>query len=94
MSKPIKGSWQSVSVVPGKSACEAVEKLRQQRFLGRDAPRLPLPGCANRDDCQCKYQRHADRRADARRAEDRFSGKRSAAAGPERRRPGERRERR
>jgi len=98
MSKPIdksiKSSWQAVSVVPGRDACEAVEKLREQRFLVRGAPRLPLPNCTNQDRCQCKYQRWSDRRSNIRRSDDRFEGKSGAASGKERRRPGERRERR
>ena len=94
MSKFVKASWQSVSIVPGRGACDGVEKLREQRFLAREAPRLPLPSCTKQDRCQCKYQRHADRRADTRRAEDRFKGKSSVTAASERRRPGERRERR
>ena len=93
MSKSVKAAWQSVSIVPGRGACEGVAKLRDQRFLGRDAPRLPLPSCTNQDACQCKYQRHADRRADLRRSEDRFKGKSATTATTERRRPGERRER-
>lgn len=94
MSNSIKSSWQSVSIVPGAGACEAAQGLRQKRFLARNAPRLPLPTCTNQDNCQCKYQRYSDRRTGARRAEDQLAGKRSAVSGPERRRPGERRERR
>jgi len=92
--KPIaKGSWPAVSIVPCKNACEAARKLSEQRFLARSAPRLPLPGCDRQDQCQCKYARYSDRRGGARRSEDRFDAKRSTATG-ERRRPGERRERR
>ena len=91
MRNSIKSSWQSVSIVPGPRACKRVEALRETRFLARNAPRLPLPDCTNQDGCQCKYQRHADRRAGPRRSEDRFAGKRDTAK-PERRRPGERRE--
>lgn len=92
--KSIKASWQAVSVVPGRGACEGAEALREQRFLARNAPRLPLPNCSKQDQCQCKYERYSDRRSDLRRSDDRFKGKSTAASGQERRRPGERRERR
>jgi hypothetical protein len=86
-----RGSWPAVSVVPGKNACEAARKLGEQRFLARNAPRLPLEACNRQDQCQCKYARYADRRGGPRRSEDRFDAKGSTVAG-ERRRPGERRE--
>ena len=90
MRNSIKSSWQSVSIVPGSGACKHAEALREQRFLARNAPRLPLPECTNQDSCKCKYQRYSDRRAGPRRAEDRFAAQRTTAK-PERRRPGERR---
>ena len=93
MTKPINSTWQAVSIVPGASACAAVEELRGQRFLTRAAPRLPLTACNNQDQCQCKYKRYTDRRDSPRRAEDQ-GGSRPAPPKQERRRPGERRERR
>jgi len=94
MTKPINSTWQAVSIVPGAGACAAVQELRQQRFLTRAAPRLPLAECNNQDQCQCKYKRYTDRRASPRRAEDQLGGSRPTPPKLERRRPGERRERR
>lgn len=94
MTKPINSNWQAVSVVPGAGACAAVQELRNQRFLTRAAPRLPLAECNKQDQCKCTYKRYTDRRSGARRAEDQPGGNRSTPPKPERRRPGERRERR
>jgi len=94
MTKPINSTWQAVSIVPADGACAAVQELRGKRFLTRAAPRLPLAACNNQDQCQCKYTRYTDRRGSPRRAEDQLAGSRSAPPKPERRRPGERRERR
>jgi len=94
MSKPINSTWQAVSIAPGASACAAVEELRGKRFLTRAAPRLPLAACNNQDQCQCKYKRYPDRRDSPRRAEDQLGGNRPTPPKQERRRPGERRERR
>ena len=93
MTKPMNSSWVAVSIVPGAGACTAVEKLRDQRFLARAAPRLPLAECPNQEQCQCKYKRYSDRRDGPRRAEDQPAGSRSAPSTQERRRPGERRDR-
>jgi len=90
----IDKSWHSICVVPGRMACEAAQRLRGQRFLSRDAPRLPLPDCSNQTDCQCKYQHLADRRGEPRRAEASGIGIAPKPRSDERRRPGERRERR
>ena len=94
MTKPINSTWQAVSIAPGGSACAAVKELRGKRFLTRAAPRLPLAACNNQDQCQCKYTRYTDRRASPRRAEDQPGGNRPTPPKQERRRPGERRERR
>ena len=89
-----KSPWRSVSVVPGPSACEAAQRLRGERFLAGKAPRLPLAQCNNQHQCDCKYQHYADRRGDARRADDNGATTVVKPLGSERRRPGERRERR
>lgn len=41
--------------------CPAVDAVRDQRFLERDAPAFPLPGCTAAR-CDCVYQHHNDRR--------------------------------
>jgi hypothetical protein len=93
--KPVPDkNWRAVSVVPGGAACEAALQLRARRFLTRDAPRLPLLDCNRQDECQCKYQHLPDRRGDPRRDNDSGFGSAAKPITAERRRPGERRERR
>ncbi len=53
--------YQSVSVRPGQSACEAVGKMKGQRFLASEAPLFPLTDCGSAA-CSCKYVHHQDRR--------------------------------
>ncbi len=62
--------WHAVSILSTDDGCEAVRSLRRVRFLSREAPRLPLPPCANPAGCQCAYKHHADRRAGPRRKEE------------------------
>jgi hypothetical protein len=94
MAARLDKTWHAVCVLPGAAACDAAHALRGRRFLSRDAPRLPLPDCNREAECQCKYQHLADRRGDPRRADDTAVGMASRAGSNERRRPGERRERR
>ena len=94
MATPQKKPWRAASVVPGAAACEAAQQRRGQRYLSATAPRLPLPGCANQNQCDCKYQHYPDRRGDARRADDDAATTVIKPRDSERRRPGERRERR
>ena len=42
--------------------CAAVREIRGQRFLEREAPSLPLPGCME-SRCHCIYIHHDDRRS-------------------------------
>jgi hypothetical protein len=93
MISPPKNSWRAVAVIPGASACEAARRMSGKRFLTRDAPRLPLRDCDHQDTCKCKYQHLSDRRGEARRTADSGYGIVPKAVSPERRRPGERRER-
>lgn len=95
MAASSKGSWKAVTVQPGESACAAAKELSKKRFLSRNAPRLPLPDCTNQDQCQCKYRHHGDRRGDQRRfgSERALFASKPKAPAQERRRPGERRER-
>lgn len=62
--------YQSVELVvsPG-GCCSASEALSGKRLLASEAPVLPLPGC-DQSKCQCRYDRHTDRRTEARRASD------------------------
>jgi hypothetical protein len=61
--------YHAVTVVPGARACAAAQALRDRRFLSRQAPPLPLPGCDS-GRCQCRYEHFDDRRKGLRRAHD------------------------
>lgn len=56
-----RNPYQSVSVIPGQSACEEVRKLADRRFLSNEAPLIPLAECGG-EKCSCKYVHHEDRR--------------------------------
>jgi hypothetical protein len=58
--------YHAVTIAQGRTACSGSIQLGDRRFLSKDAPPLPLPGCS-RQVCRCRYIHHADRR----RAEDR-----------------------
>lgn len=45
------------------TSCAAVQRLSKQRFLAKDAPKLPLAGC-DIEKCRCRYVRYKDRRDD------------------------------
>ena len=76
-----RGAWHAVSIVPGPEACAVARAFRGRRFLAHEAPRPPLPGCADRSACRCVYRHHADRRAGPRRAfEKGMAGSRPVAA--------------
>ena len=53
--------YHAVSVTAGHPSCEAAKQLGTLRFLTRQAPSLPLTGCAVRP-CECRYSHYADRR--------------------------------
>ena len=62
--------WHAVTIVAKGNSCEAARAARNNRYLSADAPRLPLAECSNPEACSCSYKHHADRRAQARRADD------------------------
>lgn len=63
--------WHAVSVKPGPGACSVADSGRNRRWLSREAPMLPLPGCTRPEKCRCTYQHHEDRRSsEGRRAEE------------------------
>jgi hypothetical protein len=85
--------YYGVSVQPGPEACKDVEKIRSQRFLTTEAPKLPLPGCS-RSHCRCTVIPEDDRRAGFDRRGDSFAAlgelnlherKRRRKASPDRR---------
>lgn len=57
--------WHAVSVKPGPGACSVADDGRNRRWLSREAPMLPLPGCTEPEKCRCTYQHHEDRRSGA-----------------------------
>jgi hypothetical protein len=59
--------WSAVRIDPDKAACAKAMALQGKRFLGRDAPALPLKGCTRSAACNCIYRHYADRRAGPRR---------------------------
>jgi hypothetical protein len=86
--KDIKGidrRWHAVAVKPGSNACNAAVSGKNRRWLSREAPLLPLPGCTRPDTCQCTYSHHDDRRAGTRRAEEVDALSRSPRVANERR---------
>jgi hypothetical protein len=54
--------YQAVSVVACPQACAAACNLQGQRFLARQAPRLPLPDCDRPAACRCRFEKFIDRR--------------------------------
>lgn len=61
--------YHAVSVVPGTDACPAAYRFSGQRYLSRQAPRLPLPSC-DVQNCSCRFKHHKDRRSGPRRHSD------------------------
>src|SRR5215472_4629746 len=77
--------WHAVRVVPGPCACTAVKQFGNKRWLGKEAPRLPLAACTTPSRCKCTYRHFEDRRAGPRRAGER-SGLSRPLTGSEKRR--------
>ena len=82
--------WSAVSIVCTSAGCAAAQALKGKRYLGADAPRLPLADCASPGTCSCVYRKYPDRRAGPRREVD-SSGLRRASPKLERRKRGGRR---
>jgi hypothetical protein len=59
----------AVEIVAGRHACAAALALRDERFLSREAPALPLASCGSTA-CECRYEHFDDRRKRGRRARD------------------------
>ena len=85
MAKQTTSRWSAVSIVPGSNGCEAALALKGRRFLGAEAPRIPLAECTSVQSCRCVYRKYADRRAGPRRAEDDSGMRRVTRSGAERR---------
>lgn len=85
MSKQVGARWAAVSVTAAGGGCAAARALKGKRFLGGDAPRLPLKDCAAPATCRCAYRKYADRREGPRREEEQTGMRRSGLAPQERR---------
>jgi hypothetical protein len=81
--------YHAVSVLPGTNACAAAYRFSGQRYLSKQAPRLPLPSC-DASTCGCRFKHHKDRRSGPRRNSD-VGMVTAAFSGRERRRAGGRR---
>ena len=66
--KPIM-SYHAVTIAVGGRCCAAAEGLQENRFLSREAPKLPLANC-DRLTCECRYVHHDDRRHGPRRTRE------------------------
>lgn len=53
--------YHAVSIDSDSAACEAVQQLKEKRFLSSEAPLIPLSDCTSAI-CNCKYLHHQDRR--------------------------------
>jgi hypothetical protein len=80
--------FQAVSIHCDLNACPMAQRLRDCRFLAKDAPKLPLTGCTHPNDCDCRYLKHKDRRSESRRLD--FQIIRIDSGRERRRRPGRR----
>jgi hypothetical protein len=56
------GDYRAVSIAPNIACAVLAKDVAGKRYLLREAPRLPLAGCATPASCSCKYRKHADRR--------------------------------
>ena len=66
-SNKTNSQYHAISVCSGEEPCSSAQAIKDDKFLAKDAPTLPLGTCGNAD-CHCHYEHHADRRdADDRR---------------------------
>lgn len=80
----IVNPYHAVSITPCLMACDEVRKYLGKRYLSREAPKVPVAGCTNRQ-CRCRYQHHDDRRSDERRVRNDRAAGLPSYLGPERR---------
>jgi hypothetical protein len=69
---PSRRSSGSAKNPPRKRWRNRVQALAKNRFLAKEAPRLPLDECTVAD-CQCEYKHHDDRRDEEDRREEPIS---------------------
>jgi len=83
-------TWHAVHIAAGPNPCEAVLTLGKQRFLSREAPKLPLAECTAAATCRCAYRHYKDRRSGPRRWSDQGGGNRPGPQGERREKRGRR----
>jgi len=88
MAKKTISRWSAVSIVSRAGGCAAALALQGRRFLGAEAPRLPLPECPSAQTCRCIYRKYSDRRAGPRRTEEHTGMRRTATTSGQERRIG------
>lgn len=64
-----RNPWKAVEIVSDQRGCLAARGLKGKRFLGDEAPPIPLPGCTAAN-CNCRYKHFNDRRSGPRRADE------------------------
>lgn len=62
-----RGDFRAVEIAPSILCCAAAMQIKGRPYLLREAPRLPLYGCAMPTNCSCKFLKNADRRDSDRR---------------------------
>lgn len=60
-SGPLDLAYAAVSIHCSGTGCQAVSAIQGRRFLGAEAPGLPLADCSS-PHCNCSYLHHDDRR--------------------------------
>lgn len=83
--------YRAVSLAPNLM-CDVASKdiATGKRYLMREAPRLPMTGCATPAACSCKFRKHPDRRDGDRRLLGMSETNRWYAGGERRNRGGRR----
>lgn len=61
MSRPAN-DFRAVSIDSSGPRCAAAKHVAEQRFLMREAPRLPLADCTMTASCACRFRKVPDRR--------------------------------
>jgi hypothetical protein len=65
--KSATSSFKCVVIKTGLMPCKAVNIYKSKRLLMNEAPMLPVSGCSNSKECECKFVRYEDRRRGDRR---------------------------
>jgi hypothetical protein len=61
-------NYKCVEIKTGLMPCKAVGTYKSKLLLMHEAPMLPLSGCKNSKECECKFARYEDRRRGDRRS--------------------------